>query len=100
MKQPTPRATRKAPPFFRLDWEVADAGALQALARGDATPEQQKRALEWTIKNAALAYDVSFQPESDRASSFAEGRRFVGLKIIELLTVSTRDLLRKQQTTP
>lgn len=85
---------RRAPPYLRVDWEVADASALQALERGDASADQQRRALRWILKNAAIVQQVTFQPESDRATAFAEGRRFVGLKIAELLGASTRDLLR------
>lgn len=86
-----------APPYFRSTYEVADVSALQALARGDADADQQKRALDWIIRKAALTYDVSFQPESDRATAFAEGRRFVGLEVVKLLSLSTRDLLLREQ---
>lgn len=95
MKPLTPRATRKAPPFFNVSWEIADASALQALLRGDAEPEQQRRALDWIIQQAAMTYQPTFQPDSDRTTAFAEGRRFVGLKIRELLSLSTRDLAAK-----
>ncbi len=96
MKEPKP-APKKAPPYFRCTWDVADASALQALAAGTATPEQQKRALDFVIKQAAATYDQSFQPGMPDATSFMEGRRFVGTKIVELLQVSTRDLLLKEQ---
>lgn len=92
-KLPAPRRapTKKPPPFFDVEWDTPDAAALQALARGDATPEQQKRALDWTINKAARAYDVSFQPDNPHGTDFFEGRRYVGLKIVELLKISTRD---------
>jgi len=89
--------TAKPPPYFRADYEIADASALQALQRGDASADQQKRALDWIIRHAARAYDVTFQPESERASAFAEGRRFVGLQTIHLLQLSTRDLLQREE---
>lgn len=93
---PRPRKTvRKAPPYFDVAWGAADAAALQALRRKEATPDQQARALDWIIQNCAKTYDVTFQPDSDRASAFAEGRRFVGLKIVELLGVSVRDLIQQ-----
>lgn len=88
---------KKPPPYFRCDWEIADASALQSLARGEADADQQKRALDWIIRQAALTYQVSFQPDNDRATDFVEGRRFVGLSIVQLLSVSTRDLLLKEQ---
>lgn len=93
--RPAPRATKKAPPFFDVHWDVADAAALQAVMNGTADEIQQKRAVGWIINHAARTYDVTFQPDSDRTTAFAEGRRFVGLKIRELLSVSTRDLAAK-----
>lgn len=86
---------KKPPPFFDVEWEVADASALQALSRGDATPDQQKRALDWIITKGARAYDVSFQPDNPHGTDFFEGRRFVGLKIVELMKISTRDFMQQ-----
>ena len=65
--------------------EPADAGAIQAMARGTATGEQQKRALAWIIERAAATYETSYRkggPEGDRETVFAEGRRFVGNLIV------------------
>jgi len=75
----------KPPAYFAAPWEIPDAAALQALARGDATPEQQQRALDWIINVGAATYQTTFHPESDRASAFAEGRRYVGLQVVKLL---------------
>jgi hypothetical protein len=92
--QPTPK---KPPPYFRCDWEIADASALQALAAGTADPTQQKRAIDFIIRRTSGYYDLSFQPGMPDAMSFMEGRRFVGAKIVELLSISVRDLLQKEQ---
>lgn len=62
--------------------------SLKALQTGTANDEQQKIALAWIINQAAATYDQSFRPESDRATAFAEGRRFVGLQIVKLLNLS------------
>lgn len=93
------REVKKPPPYFRFDWDVPDAAALQALQRGTADADQQKRALDWIIRNGAATYQETFQPDGERHSSFMQGRRAVGLKIVELLSVSTRDLLQKEQPT-
>lgn len=82
--------SNKAPPYFRADWAPADASAMQALQRGDATPEQQRRALDWIIKVGAATYNTSFQPGAPDATAFAEGRRFVGTEIIKLLMVNPK----------
>lgn len=75
----------KAPPQITPpDYEPADIGAIQALARGDASPEAQRRALDWIINAAAATYDQSFHPDNAQLTSFAEGRRFVGNQIVKL----------------
>jgi hypothetical protein len=80
------------PPYGPLE-----AAAMQALQRGDATPHQQQAALRWIIEQAAGAYNLSYAPESDRATAFAEGRRFVGLQAIKLLKLDVEKL--KKATT-
>jgi hypothetical protein len=60
---------------------------MQALQRGDASPEQQRRALDWIIRVGATTYDSTFFPGEPDASAFAQGRRFVGLEVVKLLKV-------------
>lgn len=88
---------RIPPPYFPPPWEVADAAAMQALARGDATPDQQQRALNWIIYGAAGTYDADYRPDS-RDHAFVSGRRFVGLEIIKLLKVSVKAFSQHRQT--
>lgn len=90
-KKPLPlRAEAWKPPHY----EIADISAMQALARGDANPDQQERALRWIIEAAAGAYDMSYRPglEGERDTVFAEGRRFVGLAIVKLLKLNPAKL--------
>lgn len=87
---------KKAPPYFACSWEVPDAAALQALAAGTASEDQQRRALDWIINQAAGTYDVSFQPGLADATAFHEGRRFVGLQVVKLLKLNLR-VFRKDQ---
>ncbi len=80
-----------APP----DFDAQDAAAVMALAAGQADAGQQKRALDWIIHFAAATYDMSFRPDSlggERATAFAEGRRFVGNSIILLTKVKASKL--------
>lgn len=74
-------------------YELADAGAIQALLRGEADAGQQKRALEWIINAAAGTYEVSYVPDSDQ-TIFAEGRRFVGLQIVKLMKLNLNTMSR------
>lgn len=58
--------------------ELADVVAVKAVSVGDATPDQQKRAVEWIVKNVCLIGDLSFTlDEGPRATDFTEGKRFV-----------------------
>lgn len=84
-------AAKKAPPHLLVPWQDADVSALQALERGEASPEQQKRALAWIINVGAMTYQDT-QMENDRDTSFANGRRFVGLRIVSLLRISLNAL--------
>lgn len=88
---------KRVPPYFKVDYEPADVTAVQALARGDADGQQQRRALDWIIRQACSTYDVTFHPGEPDASAFAAGRRYPGQKIVELLGVSVPDLIKRQQ---
>src|SRR5258707_423599 len=89
---------RKPPPgasWLPPKWELADAGAMQALSRGEASSDQQKRALDWIINAACATYDMWFEPggeEGGRATDFGEGRRMVGGEIINLIKVNLSKL--------
>ncbi len=71
-------------------YEPPDTAAIQALARGEAAPHQQVRALQWIVEVAAGTYDQSYRPDSERESAFAEGRRFVGLQIVKQTKLITK----------
>lgn len=72
------------PPKF----EPEDAAALQALQRGNASPQQQKRALDWVVLKACATYDFAYRPgENDRDTNIALGRQLVGQQIVKLLNV-------------
>lgn len=68
-------------------WDIPDASALQALARGEATPDQQKRALNWLIYNACGTYEMDYRPDP-REHAVVSGKRMVGLEIVKLLKIN------------
>lgn len=76
-------------PYAPAPWEDADITAIQALERGEASPEQQKRALKWIIDNAAQTHDVEYRSEP-HDHAFCSGRRFVGLQIIKAIKLNLR----------
>lgn len=69
---------------------------MQALSRGDASSDQQKRALEWVIKRAAMTYDETFVPGQADVSDFLAGRRNVGTQIVKLIHLNTSAMVREQ----
>lgn len=72
-------------PWHPATWDMSDARALQALAKGEAGPIEQKRALDWIVVHAAQTYDNPFDPDSARVTDYVLGRRAVGLEIVKLL---------------
>lgn len=96
-------AKRRDPAWVPADYELRDIDAMRALAAGEASKQEQIRALDWIIKNAAGTYDISFRSDADggdRDTSFAEGRRFVGLQVVKLINMPTNIVaaMRKQVT--
>ena len=85
----------KNAPWFPVHYELADVNAVRALQAGTASPEQQQRALRWIVEKACGTYELSYRPTSDRDTSFAEGRRFVGLQVVKMLHTDT-SVLRKE----
>lgn len=86
-RKPIPGAP-SAEPWKPAPWDVADAGALQALSRGEANDAQQKRALRFVIESLAGTYDLSYRSGKPDDTAFAEGKRSVGLQIVKLLHVN------------
>ena len=88
MKQPPPA-------YLPPKADKADTAALQALARGEASTEQQKRALRWIIEAAAATYDQSYRPDTHE-TAFAEGRRFVGNTLVKELKINLLNLKERK----
>jgi len=91
--------TKKLGPWVPVPYEAADASAIQALLIGEASPDQQQRALKWIIEVASGVYDMSFHPggeEGRRNSDFSEGRRFVGNQVVKLTRLNVSALRRKE----
>ena len=68
-------------------FDVADAAAMQALVIGQASPEQQVRAIEWIVNEASGFNDISFHAENNM-TAFCEGKRFVASQIRKLVNIS------------
>jgi hypothetical protein len=67
----------------------ADVLAIKMAAQGEASPEQQKRAIEAIIGRIACADELSFRADDHggtRETDFSEGKRYVGLQLRKLLS--------------
>lgn len=70
-----------------------DASALQALAQGKANDGQQKRALDWIMKEACGLPLWPYR-ESQRETDVALGRHFVGHQIAGVLKINISQLAK------
>jgi hypothetical protein len=84
------------PPYAPADFIPADVSALQALERGDATPEQQRRALKWIIEQAAMTYDLSYRTDT-RDHAFAAGRAFTGQQVVRMLKFNLEAIVKAHE---
>ena len=84
-------------PYEPIEYTEKAIRYIQALARGDAAPETQKAALDWIINSVCATYDLSYRPTSDRDTTFAEGRRFVGLQLVKMIKLNIASLSQPQK---
>lgn len=66
----------------------ADVIAVQHVVQGKGTELHQKRVIDLIINRLANSYDLSFRPDNmggERATAFAEGKRYVGLQLVKLI---------------
>lgn len=86
---PSPKDAHK--PWHPAAYDELITGAIKALAAGNASEPQQKRALSWIINEVCGTYDLSYRPgaDGDRDTAFAEGARFVGMQIVKQTKLTT-----------
>ncbi|WP_447867244.1 hypothetical protein [Rahnella bonaserana] len=85
------------PPYEPYDWaeNLPFVYALKAMKEGKATEDQQHLILK-EMMNISGYYDLSYRPNSDRDTSFAEGKRFIGAQIVKLVNL-TADVIEKSK---
>ena len=74
----------KRQPWRPASFMPADAFAIKALAKGEASAEQQKRAFDWIMDASGIRNEV-FVPGEDDVRCFLLGRRSIGLMVADLL---------------
>jgi hypothetical protein len=76
---------RKRERWHPPPYDTDDIRAIQALAQGTASPDDQKRALDWIVNVAAGTYDEPFRPNEQDTVTYMVGRRSVGLAVVKLM---------------
>lgn len=66
---------------------TADAVAIQAMAKGEANSDQQKRVLKWILESACALPIWAFR-DQQRETDIALGRHHVGQQIVGLMKVN------------
>lgn len=88
------------PPEPYLPYKWADnlpfVYAMKAMSKGEATESQQKLILAEMMALTGY-YDLSYRPDSERDTAFAEGKRFIGAQLVKLITLSP-DVIEKSKT--
>lgn len=85
-------------PWQFVEPTLDEARALKAVAVGEATPEQQKKALGWIIHRACGASLDTFSPGEPDVSAYRQGRRAVGVLITQVLLMKPEDLRKHGET--
>lgn len=85
-----PRRKAYDPPSY----VKADVHAIQAVADGRASPEEQKRAIHFIVYDLCAAYDWPYRPESARDTDVALGRQFVGQQIVFFMNLNAAVLFK------
>jgi len=76
---------RAAPVPWKTDMNDEQEAALRSLLSGTANEGQQKTAVNAIIQTICETNGLGWNPDSNRASDFAQGKRYVGLRILSVL---------------
>lgn len=84
----TKRTTIKGKTQLPQPWDPCDTTkpewhAIKAIYAGDASKEQMHTFLGWMAKATGIN-ELEFRPDSERATTFASGKRFVGQQFFVL----------------
>jgi hypothetical protein len=75
----------KHSPLLPAPYTAAESYAIRMLAQGEATPAQQRLALDWMIHKLCRTYDEPFRPGADgaRETDYALGKAHVGRQLVK-----------------
>lgn len=80
------KAIKRTPILAFPDIEISDAAAVKAINAGTATPEQQKRGLDWIMKGACMIGGEPFCPGEPDSSAYKMGKQSVARNILFVIT--------------
>ena len=80
------KAIKRTPVLAFPAIDVSEAAAIKALNSGTATPEQQKRALDWILKRPCMIGDEPFCPGMPDSSAYNNGKQFVARCILFVMS--------------
>lgn len=75
--------------------EFHETAAIQALNRGEATPEQQQAALKCIIEKISGYYDEPFCPDNASVTSYHCGRRSVATLTLKEIAIDLQKLKQR-----
>jgi hypothetical protein len=79
-------------PWMPTNYDIADTAALQAMKRGEATPDQQVRAMEFILAAVCDRHGMSYRPDNQFDTAFAEGKRWVANQIVKICSMPLSQL--------
>lgn len=80
------KAIKLTPILAFPDIDVSEAAAIKAINSGTATPEQQKRGLDWILKGACMIGGEPFRPGEPDGTAYNNGKQSVARKILFILS--------------
>lgn len=86
-----PKRKKVVPRWFECEYGPVHVAAAKALMIGEARADQQIEFMKWLVNSACQYNEVAWEAESERASSFEAGRRYVGVQIVKLTQIVIKE---------
>ena len=85
-------------PYLPAPLNTTIVYAVKGLVGGEATPEQQGALVNWLLFEVCRKDDLSFRPDSERDTAFAEGKRFVALQFLRAFNMTPSQIATMRAT--
>ena len=85
----------KSDPRQEPDYLIEDILAVKAVAVGNASTDQQRRAMEYIIEKVSGYYDIAYRPDMPDGTLIAEGKRIVGAHLVGMIKTSLKKIKGK-----